>query len=114
VSSAAITVCVASQRVTPKVSVHFVIDSVRKLSDAPSYISGTSVSHRHSIHKEWRAQGSVHKATGYSLDNRDSRSGRERDYSLCHCVRTYSETHSDSYTMDTAQDSLLGGKAAGA
>jgi predicted transcriptional regulator len=37
VSFAAITLCVASQRVTPKVSVYFVIDSVRKVLDIPSY-----------------------------------------------------------------------------
>jgi hypothetical protein len=37
VSFAAITLCVASQRARPKVSVYFVIDSVRKLSDTPSY-----------------------------------------------------------------------------
>jgi hypothetical protein len=41
VSFAAITLCVASQRVMPKVSVHFVIDSVRKLLHTPSYVSGT-------------------------------------------------------------------------
>jgi hypothetical protein len=39
VSSVAITFCVASQRVIPKVSVYFVIDSVRKLSDKLSYIA---------------------------------------------------------------------------
>jgi hypothetical protein len=39
VSIAAITLCVASQRAVPNVSVHFVIDSVRKLLDTPSYIS---------------------------------------------------------------------------
>jgi hypothetical protein len=39
VSFATITLCVASQRVIPKVSLHFVIDSVRKLSDSPSYVS---------------------------------------------------------------------------
>jgi len=33
----AITLCVASQRVIPKVSVHFVIDSIRKLLDTPLY-----------------------------------------------------------------------------
>jgi hypothetical protein len=33
VSFPAVTLCVASQRVIPKVSVHFVIDSVRKLLD---------------------------------------------------------------------------------
>jgi hypothetical protein len=37
VSFAAIILCVASQRVIPKVSVYFVIDSVRKLLDTPSY-----------------------------------------------------------------------------
>jgi hypothetical protein len=38
VSFAAITLCVASQRVTPKVSVYFVIDSDRKLLNRPSYV----------------------------------------------------------------------------
>jgi hypothetical protein len=36
VSSAAITLCVASQRVFIVISVYFVIDSVRKLLDTPS------------------------------------------------------------------------------
>jgi hypothetical protein len=36
-SFAAITLCVASQRVFVFVSVYFVIDSVRKLLDTPSY-----------------------------------------------------------------------------
>jgi hypothetical protein len=39
VSFVAITLCVASQRVITKVSVYFVIDSVRKLLDTPSYIN---------------------------------------------------------------------------
>jgi hypothetical protein len=38
VSFAAITLCVASQRVFIVVSVYFIIDSVRKLLDTPSYI----------------------------------------------------------------------------
>jgi hypothetical protein len=38
VSFAAITLCFASQRIIPKVSVYFVIDSVRKLLDTPPYI----------------------------------------------------------------------------
>jgi hypothetical protein len=37
VSFAAITLCVTSQRVILKVSVYFVIDSVRNLLDTPSY-----------------------------------------------------------------------------
>jgi hypothetical protein len=37
VSFLAITFCVASQRVIPKVSVDVVIDTVRKLLDTPSY-----------------------------------------------------------------------------
>jgi hypothetical protein len=37
VSSAAITLCVASQRMFIVVSVYFVIDSVRKLLDTFSY-----------------------------------------------------------------------------
>jgi hypothetical protein len=43
VSSAAITLCVASQLVFIVVSVYFVIDSVRKLLDRPSYLSYISV-----------------------------------------------------------------------
>jgi hypothetical protein len=39
VSFAAITFFVVSQQVIPKVSVYFVIDSVRKLLDTPSYIA---------------------------------------------------------------------------
>jgi hypothetical protein len=39
VSFAVITLCVASQRVIPKVSVYFVTGSVRKLLDTPSYVS---------------------------------------------------------------------------
>jgi hypothetical protein len=39
VSFAAITLCVVSQRVTPKVGVYFVIDSVRKLLNTPSNVS---------------------------------------------------------------------------
>jgi hypothetical protein len=39
VSSVAITLCVAPQRVIPKISVYFVIDSVRKLLNTPSYKS---------------------------------------------------------------------------
>jgi hypothetical protein len=42
VSFAAITLCVASQRVFIVVSVYFVIDSVRKRLDTPSY-SGSGV-----------------------------------------------------------------------
>jgi len=43
VSFAAITLCVASQRVFIFVSIHFVIDSVRKLLDTPSYRYVTKV-----------------------------------------------------------------------
>jgi len=42
VSFAAITLCVASQRVRIVVSTYFVIESVRKLLDTPSYVDGTS------------------------------------------------------------------------
>jgi hypothetical protein len=41
---AAITLCVTSQRVFIAVSVYFVIDSVRKLLDTPSYSVNTSCS----------------------------------------------------------------------
>jgi hypothetical protein len=37
VSIVAINLCVASQRVISKVSLYFIIDSVRKLLDIPSY-----------------------------------------------------------------------------
>jgi hypothetical protein len=39
VSFGAITLCIASQRVIPKISVYFVIDSIRKLLDIPSFNS---------------------------------------------------------------------------
>jgi hypothetical protein len=39
VSFAAITLCVASQRLFIVVRVYFVIDSLRKLLDTPSYLS---------------------------------------------------------------------------
>jgi hypothetical protein len=39
VSVAAITLCVVSQRVFIVVSVYFVIDSIRKLLDTPSYVT---------------------------------------------------------------------------
>jgi hypothetical protein len=38
VSFAVVTLCVASQRVIPKVSPYFFIDSVRKLLDTPSHV----------------------------------------------------------------------------
>jgi hypothetical protein len=43
VSFAAITLRFASQRVFIVVSVHFFIDSVRKLLDTPSYVSDTDL-----------------------------------------------------------------------
>jgi hypothetical protein len=46
VSFAAIILCVTSQQVIPKVSVYFVIDSVRKLLDTPSYFKGR---HMHTL-----------------------------------------------------------------
>jgi hypothetical protein len=39
VSFATITLCITSQRVIAKVSVHFVIDSVRKLSGTASHLN---------------------------------------------------------------------------
>jgi hypothetical protein len=49
-SFAAITLCVASQRVFIVV-VYFVIDSVRKLLDTPSYKSVEELKNRHSWQK---------------------------------------------------------------
>jgi hypothetical protein len=49
VSSAAVTLCVASQRVAPKVSPYFVIDSARKLLDTPSYT--VTALHGHDVAK---------------------------------------------------------------
>jgi hypothetical protein len=43
VSFASITLCVASQRVFIVVVVYFVIDSVRKVLDTPSYIGVKTV-----------------------------------------------------------------------
>jgi hypothetical protein len=43
VNFAAITLCVASQREIPKVSVYFFIESVQKLLDTPSYVGYESV-----------------------------------------------------------------------
>jgi hypothetical protein len=45
VSFAAIIICVASQRVFVVVFVYFVIDSVRKLLDTPSYEEDITSSH---------------------------------------------------------------------
>jgi len=49
VSFAAITLCVASQRVIPKASVYFVIDSIRKLLDTLSYVRRLNRCHMHYI-----------------------------------------------------------------
>jgi hypothetical protein len=50
VSTAAITLCVASQRVFIVVIVYFVIDSVRKLLDIPSYfMCYVSISHEEKL-----------------------------------------------------------------
>jgi hypothetical protein len=46
VSFAAITLCVASHREVPKVSIYFVIDSVRKLLDTLLYVHLHGVKHR--------------------------------------------------------------------
>jgi hypothetical protein len=43
VSFAAITLCVASQRVFIVIRVYFVIDSVRKLLDTPSYATHSRI-----------------------------------------------------------------------
>jgi hypothetical protein len=58
VSFAAIILYVASQRVIPKVSVYFVIDSVRKLLDTPSY-STSLISDKAKLHvgHEYQAAG---------------------------------------------------------
>jgi hypothetical protein len=54
VSFAAMTLCVASQRVFIVVVVCFVIDSVRKLLDIPSYlISKTERGTKHYFKKCW-------------------------------------------------------------
>jgi hypothetical protein len=54
VSLAAITLCVASQRVFIVVSVYFVIDSVRKLLDTPSYEAGHSPPSMGDGENSWR------------------------------------------------------------
>jgi len=42
VTFAAITLCIASQRVSIVVSVYFIIDSVRKRLDTPSYFGNAT------------------------------------------------------------------------
>jgi hypothetical protein len=49
-SFAALTLCVASQRVFIVVSVYFVIDSVRKLLDTPSYVVYPGIPLRNFLH----------------------------------------------------------------
>jgi hypothetical protein len=83
VSFAAITLCVASQRVFIVLSVYFVIDSVRKLLDTLSYSSS-----------EWSASRSGRftpqgKSLCYPLDrrlggtqNRSGRGGEEKSSQL--------------------------------
>jgi hypothetical protein len=62
VSFAAITFFVASQRVIPKVSAYFVIDSVRKRLDTPSFFSVNGNANHHLgtglfVHKGLRSTG---------------------------------------------------------
>jgi hypothetical protein len=53
VSFAAITLCVASQRVFVVVSIYFVIESVRKLLDTPSY-RNTALSTNFEVFREMK------------------------------------------------------------
>jgi hypothetical protein len=119
VSFAAITLCVASERVFIVVSVYFVIDSVRKLFDTPPYIrteykglkSMTS-----ELHNFKSRDSSVAIALGYGLDNRGSRVrflAGAVNFSLHHRVQNGSGAHPASYPMGT-RGSFPGGKAAGA
>jgi hypothetical protein len=96
VSFAAITLCVASQRVFIVVNVYFVIESVRKLWDTLSYYMNEC-------------------ATSYGLDDRiigvrfPAEAG---NFSLAHRFQTGSGSHPASYPMGT-RGSFPGGKAAG-
>jgi predicted transcriptional regulator len=65
VSFAAITLCVASQRVFIVVSVYIVIDSVRKLLDTPSYVFTALYLAKHRVNSTFtflivRGGGSMH------------------------------------------------------
>jgi hypothetical protein len=63
VSSAALTLCVASQRLIPKVSIYFVIDSVRKLLDTPSYFWGPTDGRPSSFRFTTRSDGDLKQGT---------------------------------------------------
>jgi hypothetical protein len=102
VSFATITLCIASQRVIQKVSMYFVIDSVRKLLNIPSYVKSRDSSNG--------------KELGYGLDDRGSRvrfPAGAGNFSLHHRVQNGSGAHSASYPMGTS-GCLPGDKAAGA
>jgi hypothetical protein len=89
VSFAAITLCVASQRVFIVVSVYFVIDSVRKLLDTPSYNSPHSQLSQCSRSFAYfqypmlffRRVGSTGEWVPEDLSPRIKRPGREADHS---------------------------------
>jgi hypothetical protein len=59
---AAKTLCVSSQRVVPKVTIYFVIDSVPKLLDTPSYT-------RHIRNEPWVVSRNFINCRGFALKN---------------------------------------------
>jgi hypothetical protein len=127
VSSAAITLYVASQQVFIVASIYFVIISVRKRLDTPSYNTNTNTSeqvwrprivvfdlHTRGPHFEFW-EGPVGIALSYGLDDRGPGvrlpTGAE-NFSLSHRVQDDSGAHPASYPMST-RGSFPGGKAAG-
>jgi hypothetical protein len=140
VSFAAITLCIASQRVFVVVDDGFIIDSVRTLFHTPSYTSISAP--RHPNLEPFCEINSKNIATniqetllyfctyffgtevtqravialGYGLDNRGSRvrfPAGTGNFSLHHRVQNGSGAHPASYSVGT-RGSFPGGKAAGA
>jgi hypothetical protein len=100
VSFAAITLCVASQRVF--ILVYFVIDSVRKLLDTPSYIFVLYFSHSSTY--VWNRDSSISVLTRLQARRPgfDSRQGKGRDFLFYYRFQIDSEARPASYPMDTA------------
>jgi hypothetical protein len=117
VSFAATTLCDASQRafVVVVVVVYFVIDSVRKVLDTPSYHDTCSYNHQW-VKSIQSRDSSVGIVLGSGLDDWGSRvrfPAGAGNFSLHHSVQNGSGAQPASYPMDTG-GSFPGDKATGA
>jgi hypothetical protein len=125
VSFAAITLCITSQRVLLLLLllllfiylfIYFVIDSVRKIFDTPSYMENQNcLDFPHELSMEQIRGSSDGIATGCGLDDRGAGvrlPAGAGNFSLLHHIQTGSGAHPDSYPMDN-KDSFPGGKVAG-